>query len=131
MTFTNGPDAGAHPRPEPDPVDLIDIAVQDTDGAAVVTVRGEIDMQTTTALAEALHQAMHRGTDLVVVDLDAVEFLASPGIVTLLEARRAAEQQRCRFRLAGGSRPVYRPIEAAGLVEAFDRYPSVAEAIAG
>lgn len=115
---------------EPDSTALIQVTALDIGGATVVTVGGEVDMQTAPVLAEALLDAVDRDTALVVVDLDGVEFLASRGLAVLIEAREAAEHAGRALCLAGGGHAVRRPLEATGLDKIFDCFPTAEAALA-
>ena len=63
------------------------------DGSAVLHVRGEIDMATSTELlAAVVNEVTRRRPPKLVVDMLHVTFIDSNGLGTLLAARRAAQQ---------------------------------------
>lgn len=129
MDFS-GREAQTRTMLEPDPTDLIDVTALDTGDATVVTVSGDVDMQTAPVLAKALLDVVSRQPALVVVDLSGVEFLASRGLAVLVEAQEAAEGAGGRLCLAGGGHAVQRPLEATALDEIFDHYPTAEAALA-
>jgi len=114
----------------PELSELLSVRVSREDTAVVVTASGEIDLYTAPRLASALQQAIddaHGG--LVVVDLTDVTFMASSGISVLTTGLSHAQQRDCRILLAGGGRPVHRPLEAAGLHQHFEYVPSASDAV--
>jgi anti-sigma B factor antagonist len=72
------------------------LAVNQGDGeVAVLSVRGEIDLNTAPVLLEILLPALERGGGRVVVDLSEVTFMDSAGVHLLLNtARRLKPQNR-------------------------------------
>lgn len=116
--------------PEPrGPVPDLDVQLSDHTTAVVLKLNGDVDLGSAPVLVAALHDALERGSPAVVVDLSAVQFLASSGMAALLDARQEAERRGCRFRLAGGDRAVRRPLDAAGLAAVFDHDESVQDAL--
>jgi anti-sigma B factor antagonist len=95
-------------------------------GTAVVVLTGEHDVSTSPRLDSLLASllAVH---DLVVVDLSEVEFLDSSAINALLDAKRAASEQRhpCAFRVQVGTEAiVHRILEITGVLELLDSAPT-------
>jgi anti-sigma B factor antagonist len=81
----------------------------------LVTVRGEIDMDNTGALVDAITTVA--GT--AVVDLSGVTFIDSTGLQGLLRAQRAARQRGDDLILRHPSRAVRRLLELTSLTERF------------
>jgi anti-sigma B factor antagonist len=100
---------------DPEPADLLDIAVERGPSLVRLRVRGEVDLYTAPLLSAALAQAMVGDAALVVIDLDEVTFMASSGLRVLLEGVERARHHRCELRLAGRSAAVRRLVEAAGM----------------
>lgn len=113
-----------------------DLQVRRTPGtapgqAAVVSITGDLDMHTQTQLADALTAAMTAPVRRIVLDLSAVDFMASAGVHVLLEAAG-------QFRTAGGillvagARPmVARVMSLTGADELVPMAVTVDEALAG
>jgi anti-sigma B factor antagonist len=74
---------------------------------AVLVIEGEIDTLTAGALERALNDLLADPSDVLVVDLSAVTFLASSGLAVLMSSARA----------------VRRPMEITGSDQLFDLYP--------
>jgi anti-sigma B factor antagonist len=60
-----------------------------SDGAVVVEVHGELDIATAPQLREHLTTVIDRRPELLVVDLEGVDFLDSVTLAVLLAARKA------------------------------------------
>lgn len=84
----------------------------------VVTVTGEVDMQTAPELAAVL-AAQLAVAQVVVVDLDGVEFLASAGLTVLFDASELAAEQGRDFRLVCHCPSINRTLSISGLGERF------------
>jgi anti-sigma B factor antagonist len=87
----------------------------------VVAIAGEIDMATVPLLAGALSWFTERD---VVVDLSAVEFLASSGLAVLIQARKRLLQTGHTLRTTGESGIVLAVMNVAGLVDTFHGTPN-------
>ena len=107
-----------------------DLSEAPLDGGAVLTVVGELDLETAPELRERLTAIVESGATAVVVDLRRVTFMDSIGLAAVLHARK---------RLARGGRLalVVAPesyaqlvLEIAGLPPALARFESRADAIA-
>ncbi|MCP3803109.1 STAS domain-containing protein [Allokutzneria sp. A3M-2-11 16] len=96
-------------------------------GAAVLTIGGEIDLDT----APSLHEAVTACRDEVcVVDLTEVTFLGSAGLTALLDATVRARARRASLRIVvDGNHAVIRPIEITGLDRELALFHSVDEAL--
>lgn len=81
--------------------------------AAIVAVRGDIDM-TTTAEAEAALHAARRGATLLMLDLRAVGFMDTSGLRLVISEQRRAEAGGYRFAVVAGAGKVQRLFEIAG-----------------
>jgi anti-sigma B factor antagonist len=94
------------------------IAVDRTDGVAVVIVEGEHDVYTAPSLSEQLDSVLAEQIPFV-IDLTSATFVDSSVLRVLLEARRRAEEGGIGFAVALGqdeSDPVRRVLDITGLV---------------
>ena len=96
--------------------------------ARVVTVVGEVDTLTAPELATFL-TAQLVAAQVVVVDLDGVQFIGSAGLSVLVEANELAIRQDRALWLVCHSRVVNRAMEVAGLGQLFTFTDSVADAV--
>ena len=112
--------------------DLLGLAVQErAAGVRVLAVDGELDALTAPLLGACLREQCAANPAHLVVDLEAVRFLGSSGLNCLLDARESALQTPgMQLHIAGlVTRAVARPLEVTGLVERFDTYPTLGDAL--
>jgi anti-sigma B factor antagonist len=99
-------------------------------GVCVVRVAGELDMVTAPLLGKCLKEQLAVGTTHLVVDLEAVKFMGSAGLNTLLTARELAQAAGLVLHLAGmRTRAVVLPLEVTGLLPLFNVSPTLADAL--
>ena len=79
------------PRPAPAPGELGVIFAQPDARHALLVVEGEIDTLTAGTLERALSKLLSDPSDVHVVDLAAVTFLASSGLAVLIRAKKLPE----------------------------------------
>jgi len=87
------------------------------DGWTVLTVAGEIDIQTAPALDVALQRALLTGDGMVVADLSGVPFLDASGVAALVRAVAGAQLRRGSFRITGCTDFIARLVQLTGLGE--------------
>jgi anti-sigma B factor antagonist len=94
------------------------IAVDRSDGVAVVVVEGEHDVYTAPSLNEQLDALLNERVPFV-IDLTPTTFVDSSVLRVLLEAKRRADEHGIGFAVALGedeSSPVRRVLDITGLV---------------
>ncbi|WP_306321219.1 MULTISPECIES: STAS domain-containing protein [unclassified Streptomyces] len=102
---------------------------------AVVCVSGEMDLVTSPALRQQVHEAVADGRRSVVLDLSDVLFCDSSGVGVLIASRRLMRSCQGRLRLilpaqgAVDGSHVNRVLGALGVRRLFDVYPDVASAV--
>lgn len=94
-----------------------------SDGTAVVSPFGEVDIDTAPRLREAGETELTRDVGLVVVDLLGVTFIDSTGLGALVALRKEALEADVPLRLVSGRR-TDAILKMSGLAQAFDVYPS-------
>jgi anti-sigma B factor antagonist len=108
--------------------DAIATAVDYEDGVAVLTVGGEVDLATVSALEAAVDEALASQPTALVVDLSEVEFLASAGLQTLVTTHEKVGTS-VQFAVVAHGAATSRPIQLTGLDEVFELFPTRAEAL--
>jgi len=100
-------------------------------GVCVVAVDGELDMLTTPLLEACVREQLTAVPADLILDLQAVRFLGSNGLSCLLRVRELARQTTgVQLHLAGlVTRTVARSLEVTGLLEQFDSYRCLADAL--
>ncbi|MDQ2588376.1 anti-sigma factor antagonist [Saccharothrix yanglingensis] len=123
---------------------LAGCALMDIDsGAGLVTVRwtasgdvpvlrvaGEIDAGSIEVVRYESSAWLEEATSDLVLDLDGVTFLASPGLALVVQAAEHARRCGAAFVVAAGHRAVLRPLQATGLDKVFDIRPDRDQAVA-
>ena len=92
----------------------LSLALRREGDAAVVSAEGEIDLSTLAKAAETL-DAARAGARTLILDLREVGFMDTSGLRLVIEERRRAAEDGCRFAIVPGSSRVQRLFEIAGL----------------
>ena len=112
------------------PEEPMGVDVRRAEGASVIRLSGEIDMLTTPTLRAKVTEELAGEPSVLVLDMLGVEFLGSSGLALLVEALEESRTRQIALRLVANSRPVSRPLQATGLTDLFEMYPSVEDALA-
>ncbi|MGV0815438.1 STAS domain-containing protein [Mycolicibacterium boenickei] len=96
---------------------------------SVVTVAGTVDMLTAPQLEEAISSAAQSSPSAIVVDLSAVEFLASAGMGVLVAAHEKLGDT-ARFAVVADGPATSRPLKLVGIAEVVDLFATLDEALA-
>jgi anti-sigma B factor antagonist len=99
------------------------------DGVSVVGVTGVVDMLTAPDLEKAISEAAKSSPSAVVVDMTAVEFLASAGMGVLIAAQ-AELSPGIRFAVVAEGPATSRPLKLVGVTDVVDLYATLADALA-
>src|SRR5262245_48339714 len=98
------------------------------DDISVVGVTGVVDMLTAPDLAKAIAEAAKSSPTAVVVDMTAVEFLASAGMGVLIAAQDELAPA-VRFAVVAEGPATSRPLKLVGVTDVVDLYPTLEEAL--
>lgn len=102
--------------------------ISEMQGASVVALRGEVDLESSPAAREILLKCLE-SAGKVIVDLSEVTYIDSSGVASLVEALQAAKKNGSQFSLAATSEPTRRVLELARLDKVFTLYDSVDEGL--
>ena len=94
-----------------------------TDGHAVITVTGDLDLGTRDALIRAVHEALDDGATTVELDLSGLAFCDSSGLTGLVAAHRIAEADGRRAYVGAASPPVRNLLERVHRLSSQDPHP--------
>lgn len=95
----------------------------ETDAAGAelfIAVEGDVDLYSSPELRKAVMKAVKRAEDAVAVDLQAVTYMDSSGVATLVEGLRAAKKRDLGFVLVAPSQAVMKVLELARLDSVFE-----------
>lgn len=97
---------------------------------AVVTVIGEVDLESASQLGDHALVAMQDVCPDVALDLSGVTFMDSTGLKVLLSIQRRADLASGSFAIAGATRPVRKILSLTGLDQTFHIFDSMDELLA-
>jgi anti-sigma B factor antagonist len=100
------------------------------DDSVILTVRGNLDVDSGTVLTTALDQVLSRPVPRVVVDLSGVEFCDSTGLSAFVVGHNRAADAGGWLRLAAPSSWMSQLLDTVGLSRRLGVYPGVADALA-
>ncbi|MBY6365544.1 STAS domain-containing protein [Rhodococcoides corynebacterioides] len=98
-------------------------------GAAILTVVGELDLATAPILQDAVDAVRSEATEALVVDLTGVEFLASAGMTVLVQSHQSVPDG-VTFSVVAVGAATARPLQLVGLDETFPIHASRQDALA-
>lgn len=109
----------------------MEVHVRNHESAAIIEVRGEVDLYTSPRMREAIVRTASARTAMVVVDLSGVSYMDSSGVATLVEGLQLSRNYGGAFRLAGLGGAVREVFRFAKLEKVFEIYPDATRALAG
>jgi anti-anti-sigma factor len=83
----------------------------------VISLSGELDLASSPALEEAIERVLGSETELVVIDLRALEFMDSTGLSIIVKAHQTAEARELGLHLVNGPPQVERLLSLTGVAE--------------
>ena len=104
------------------------LSTHQVDDLAIVTVGGEVDLDTASQLGDHALDAVRDVSPHVVLDLTGVTFMDSTGLKVLLAIQRRVDLADGSFGVAGPSRSVRKILALTGLDQTFALYETVDEA---
>ena len=105
----------------------LDLSTRHDQDRAVVTVGGEVDLETAPQLGDHVLAALQDVSPHVVLDLTGVTFMDSTGLKVLLSIQRRADLAGGSFALAGVGRTVAKVLALTGLDQTFAIYDTLAD----
>ena len=88
-------------------------------GRIVVSLCDGLDLAAAPALRKRLTDVLHRGTDLLILDLSHVQSCDVAGLAVLIGTQRRARQLGITVRLVAPSLPVRKVLSSTGLDRSF------------
>ena len=108
-------------------MDLV-LSTRRVDDLAIVSVGGEVDLETASQLGDHALEALRDVSPHVLLDLTDVTFMDSTGLKVLLSIQRRADLAGGSFAVAGASRSVRKILTLTGLDQTFTIHETVDEA---
>lgn len=108
----------------------ITVDVEQLPGAAVLTVRGEVDIRSAPELRARLAEVLDDGADRVVLDLLGVPFLDSTGLSVMVAAHKRLTPRGNALGVVCTAAPVLRVLTVTGLARVFSVHSTLDAALA-
>jgi anti-sigma B factor antagonist len=105
------------------------ISIQGQNGVTVVSLTGDVDLQTSPSVRQKLLECLEKHKKLV-IDMSAVAYIDSSGVASLVEAFQVSRKKSAKFALAAVSPSAMRVLSLARLDRVFSIHPDVAAAAA-
>ncbi|NUT51889.1 MAG: anti-sigma factor antagonist [Saccharothrix sp.] len=113
----------AEPKGQPSPI--LDVRATRTGDVLVVSVSGELDLDTVPEVRAAITPHLTGGPSALVLDLSGVRFFGSAGLSLLLETRGRVDA----FAVVATTRAVLRPIQLTTIAPLLTLFATVDEAL--
>jgi anti-sigma B factor antagonist len=101
------------------------------DDSVLVTVRGNLDIDSSTVLTTALDQVLDQHAPRIVVDLSGIEFCDSIGLSAFVTGYSRAIAKGGWLRLAAPGEFLAQLLDTVGITSRLGVYATVGDAIAG
>jgi anti-sigma B factor antagonist len=101
----------------------------------LIQISGRLDAMQAPALKQKIEELFTEGRYRIVLDLSALEYVASPGLRILIEARKKARDWKITdldggdIRLAGLPSRIREVFDLTGFTSLFEIYPNATEAV--
>ncbi|HUR22718.1 MAG TPA: STAS domain-containing protein [Acidimicrobiales bacterium] len=105
--------------------------VEERDGFAVLSVRGEVDVYTAPRFRERLIELVSEGKHKIIVDLEGVDFLDSTGLGVLVGGLKRLRSHDGDLLLVCTQSRILKVFEITGLTKVFSIHDSVDAAVGG
>lgn len=110
---------------------MIEVQSESFGTACVLTPMGDIDLNAAPELRNVLRAGVEASRTLAVVDLSQVDYMDSSGVATLVDAMKAAKQNKVQFVLCSMGPRVRSIFEIARLDSVFDIRETREDALEG
>jgi anti-sigma B factor antagonist len=108
---------------------LLTVGTATEGDAAVIFAVGELDLNTAPILFRRVAESLERGRTQLVFDLAGVSFCDSTGLSVFVRAKNRCDRVDGVVRLAALQPEVLQLFEITGLIDVFETFPTVADAM--
>ena len=109
----------------------LDVETGTVGDAALLTLRGEIDVYTAPRLRQAIIDLVDGGASKIVVDMTKVDFLDSTGLGVLVGGLKRVRMKDGSLDIVASQDKILKIFDITGLNKVFAIHPSVDEAVSG
>ncbi len=107
----------------------MEIRIRDNEGAKIIVLSGDIDMDTSPELRKQLLLLINQRTPVIMVDLENVTYIDSSGIATFVEGLKDMMSYSGRLKLFGIPMSVREIFNFSKLDKVFEMYGSMEDAL--
>jgi len=107
------------------------LETDNTESVSVVKVKGRVDSETTPELDGALSKLLAEGKNKIVLDMQAVEYMSSAGLRTLVKTLKGAQGAGGNLHLASLPKDIEGILLTVGMMQMFKIFSTSQEAAAG
>lgn len=107
------------------------VEVRSEGQAAIIVVRGELDLATSPELEDRLRNLCDSGNAQVVIDLRELEFMDSTGLSIIVKAHQRLTETGRRLSIVRGSQQVQRLLDLTGVSERLQLFDTPEEVLGG
>jgi len=109
----------------------LSLETDNTQSISVMKVIGRVDSETASELDNAISKLLTDGRNKIVLDLQAVEYISSAGLRSLVKALKESQGLGGDVRLASVSKSVEGVLLTVGMMQMFKMFSTSEEAAAG
>jgi anti-sigma B factor antagonist len=110
---------------------LLTVSTAAEGDVAVISAAGELDLNTGPVLFRRVVESLAQGHTRLVFDLAGVTFCDSTGLSVFVRAKNRCDRVNGVVRLAALQPEVLQLFEITGLIDVFETFPTVADAMNG
>ena len=109
----------------------LSLETDNTQSISVMNVRGQVDSETAPELDSALSKLLTDGRNKIVLNMQAVEYMSSAGLRSLVKALKGAQGAGGDLRLASVPKAIEGILLTVGMMQMFKMFATSEEAAAG
>jgi anti-anti-sigma factor len=109
----------------------LSLETDNTQSISVMKVKGRVDSETTPELDNAISKLLTEGRNKIVLDLQAVDYMSSAGLRSLVKALKESQGTGGDVHLASVSKSVEGVLLTVGMMQMFKMFSTSEEATAG
>lgn len=107
----------------------MELEITEKNNATIVQINGELDVANAMELSEHLTQLFKKFPKRVILNLEAVNYIASSGLAMLVSALKKSRETRVPFAICGLSPLARKAVETTTLHEILPIYKDVTESL--
>lgn len=98
----------------------MEVTQAEGDGRSEVKVSGDLDMQSSPELRKVLADLVRKKAPRIIINLEAVPYIDSSGLATLVECMQGTNRYKGRLQLIGVNKNIWPVFELARLHKVFE-----------